>query len=480
MAIKTIAELKAKFETGDTPQAADFIDLIDTLYSAENFPNPLPAVSAESLTNIPIPNPLPALDGGALYNINPAEWATHVGTPNYASATTFVLTGDQRTRMKATRRLRFKNGASYLYTEVRDATYNSGTDLTTTTILDAVLVSGISEVSYSMFTPANADGAISARMIGALSDWLPSATNPPSMAVRIGAGTIDHSGASQVRQSLQTTAALVAPAANPRNDLVVYDVVTGAISVIAGAEAASPVDPLVPTNKRRAARVRMRVGMTSVLNSDIDDLRAHGVAEAWRTGGVMLTIDDVAMPGWVMCNDGTIGSAGSNATTRAHADTGALYTLIWNKVADAYAPVTGGRGASAAADFAANKPIALTKMLGRSLAIAGSGAGLTARALGATTGAETHVLSQAETPLKSHAHGISDPGHQHNQINNGDNGVNPTGPYSVGSTVGQTQYTGTVTTNNGTGITVNAAGDASATAHNNMQPTGFLNAMIKL
>lgn len=200
----------------------------------------------------------------------------------------------------------------------------------------------------------------------------------------------------------------------------------------------------------------------------------------FRTGGVMLTIDDVATPGWVMCNDGTIGSAGSNATTRAHADTEALYTLIWNKVADAHAPVTGGRGASAAADFAANKPIALTKMLGRALAVAGSGTGLTARALGATTGAETHTLSQAETPLKAHGHGVNDPGHQHNQINNGDNGVNPTGPYSVGSTDGQTQYTGTVTTNNGTGITVNAAGDASATAHNNMQPSSFLNAMIKL
>jgi hypothetical protein len=32
MAVRTSAYLKAKFETGDTPAQADFVDLIDTLF----------------------------------------------------------------------------------------------------------------------------------------------------------------------------------------------------------------------------------------------------------------------------------------------------------------------------------------------------------------------------------------------------------------------------------------------------------------
>lgn len=201
------------------------------------------------------------------------------------------------------------------------------------------------------------------------------------------------------------------------------------------------------------------------------------------TGDVKFSIKTVADPGWVMCNDGTIGSAASGATTRAHADTEALYAVLWAiPDGDTYAPVTGGRGASAAADFAANKPIALTKMLGRALAVAGSGTGLTARALGATTGAETHTLSQAETPLKNHTHAASQGAHQHTQNNPGDNGSTSGGVYTSGSDnldpVGG--GAGTVTSAVAPAITVNAAGDATATAHNNMQPTSFLNAMIKL
>ena len=190
------------------------------------------------------------------------------------------------------------------------------------------------------------------------------------------------------------------------------------------------------------------------------------------TGDVKLTIKTVADPGWVMCNDGTIGSASSGATTRAHADTQALYTLLWNNVSDTYAPVSTGRGASAAADFAANKTIALTKMLGRALGIGGAGAGLTARSLGQTVGAETHTLTTAEAPLRSHSHGVNDPGHSHTYWGNVINDATGTG---VEVATGNAQ-TGVSTT----GITIQANGDGSATPHNNMQPTSFLNAMIKL
>lgn len=171
------------------------------------------------------------------------------------------------------------------------------------------------------------------------------------------------------------------------------------------------------------------------------------------TGDVKLTMRTAADAGWVLCNDGTIGKTGSAATARANDDCQALFTLLWTNVANGFAPVSGGRGASAAADWAAGKTIGLTKMLGRALAVAGSGSGLSARQLGQTVGAETHQLTIAEMP--SHSHPLT-------QAING-----------VGST--QMAFQG------GSGAvafsTSSTGGDG---AHNNMQPTAFLNAMIKL
>lgn len=202
-------------------------------------------------------------------------------------------------------------------------------------------------------------------------------------------------------------------------------------------------------------------------------------AQPVTTGDVKLTLKTTADTGWVMCNDGTIGPAGSGATTRANADCQALYTLLWTNVSNTHAPVTGGRGASAAADWAANKPIALTRMLGRALALAGTGSGLSARTLGQTIGAETHQLAVAEMP--SHNHGISDPGHQHTDqfwvMANFDTsgGVNPVGADSgAGGFLG-----GNITSDSAvTGIAVQSNGGGGA--HNNMQPTAFVNAMVKL
>jgi len=64
--------------------------------------------------------------------------------------------------------------------------------------------------------------------------------------------------------------------------------------------------------------------------------------------------------GWVRANAGTIGNTGSGAT-RANADTQALFYLWWADFTDAQVPIqtsagaASTRGASAAADFTANK-----------------------------------------------------------------------------------------------------------------------------
>lgn len=70
--------------------------------------------------------------------------------------------------------------------------------------------------------------------------------------------------------------------------------------------------------------------------------------------------------GWVKANGSTIGSAASGAT-RANADTAALFEVLWNISAFAILTSAGAgstRGASAAADFAANKRLTLPDLRG--------------------------------------------------------------------------------------------------------------------
>lgn len=78
------------------------------------------------------------------------------------------------------------------------------------------------------------------------------------------------------------------------------------------------------------------------------------------TGDFKMRQAAAADAGWIVGNGGTIGSASSGAS-RANSDTQALFTLWWTDYTDAQLPIltsAGGastRGASAAADWAANK-----------------------------------------------------------------------------------------------------------------------------
>lgn len=176
-------------------------------------------------------------------------------------------------------------------------------------------------------------------------------------------------------------------------------------------------------------------------------------ATPFSTGDVKTTLKASADSGWVMMDDGTIGDASSGATTRANADTSALFALLWNNISNTYAPVSTGRGANAAADFAAHKTIGLPKVLGRALAVAGSGASLTPRVLGETTGEETHVLSVGEMPVHSHVYTL----------------------YGLAPANGGGGATG-ISGSSAPATSTSGSGDA----HNNMQPTSFINVMVKL
>lgn len=129
------------------------------------------------------------------------------------------------------------------------------------------------------------------------------------------------------------------------------------------------------------------------------------IIDGFRTGDIRISLNGFSPFGWVPMNDGTIGSASSGATTRANIDTFQLYQTIWNRVSNTFAPVTGGRGGSAAADFVANKAMALTKQLGRDLASIGipsSGGTATNWALGQTDGQEESTMTISQMPAHNH------------------------------------------------------------------------------
>ena len=204
-------------------------------------------------------------------------------------------------------------------------------------------------------------------------------------------------------------------------------------------------------------------------------------ASLHTTGDAKLTYKVVADAGWVLANDGSIGSLSSGATNRANADTEPLYALLWGNISNTYCPVSTGRGASAAADFAANKTLTLSRLMGRALMIAGAGASLTNRTLGQYLGTETHTLVTGEMPAHTH---IQD-AHTHIQDSHTHAVFMPTANESLSQSYldcsdasTNTVTGGTVAVNqNTTAVNQNAGGGA---AHANMQPSGALNLMIKL
>ncbi len=119
----------------------------------------------------------------------------------------------------------------------------------------------------------------------------------------------------------------------------------------------------------------------------------------YKTRDIKIRLDDQPISGYVRLNGRTIGSALSGASERANLDTQSLYEELWP-----YCAVTGGKGASAAADFAANKPLVLPDAAGRGLfGLDDMGDGAKGRLTGVTvpgsvTGAATYTLLQANMP----------------------------------------------------------------------------------
>ena len=205
----------------------------------------------------------------------------------------------------------------------------------------------------------------------------------------------------------------------------------------------------------------------------------------FATGDVLWLDMQGTRTGWVRDNGRTIGSSSSGATERANADTAALFAYLWNNFSNTICPVSTGRGANAAADFAANKTITLPDKrgyvpgglddMGNSAASRYTGvpvvSGDTITA-GSVLGEATHTLAQGELPnvnftvtipsgQGSHSHNYSAIFGVNNALQPGGANITTIGGGSLSPTVDATlpAMTGT------------AASGGASTAHNVTQKT---------
>jgi hypothetical protein len=144
-----------------------------------------------------------------------------------------------------------------------------------------------------------------------------------------------------------------------------------------------------------------------------------------QTGDFKLRYDVAIISGFVRLNGKTIGSAASGATELADPSAQALFNYLWVK--DTTLVVTpGGRGASAAADWAANKQLTLPDGRNRLLmALADMGnsdVGLLASntftkgnqiTLGSMLGVARRAIDSTMLPSHYHSAAIYDPTHTH-------------------------------------------------------------------
>lgn len=185
-------------------------------------------------------------------------------------------------------------------------------------------------------------------------------------------------------------------------------------------------------------------GTTDTLPSGMDKVNSNFTevyASILQTGMMIDYFGATAPSGWVFVDGGTIGNDSSGATSRANSDTQNLFVLLWNSIDNSYCPVSGGRGVSAIADFAAGKTITLPDSRGK-VSVGKNSA--TFSELGRSSiGSETVTLSEENIP--PHFHSVEIP----NSISIAQNG----GDFNA-LTNSATLSTNTTSVGNSTPITI--------------------------
>jgi hypothetical protein len=145
-------------------------------------------------------------------------------------------------------------------------------------------------------------------------------------------------------------------------------------------------------------------------------------AAIFQTGDTLWVPVELTRTGWVRANGRTLGSAASGGTERAAADTEELFTFLYNNFGQGICAVSGGRGANASADFAANKTIAILDMRDKApfglSDMGNTSTGVLGTISGATGGDITSTLVQANLPNVNFSHSLAAATHTHNVSGN--------------------------------------------------------------
>lgn len=196
----------------------------------------------------------------------------------------------------------------------------------------------------------------------------------------------------------------------------------------------------------------------------------------------------IAPGGFLFLNGQTIGSA-SSAATNAHAQYEGLFKLLWTEFSNTVCAVSSGRGASAAADWSANKTLAIPNLCGDTwvgldnmggvsdagrLTDTANGANTAGQTNGEQIGNESTTLSAAQAPANMTG-SIN--------INSGSISVNISGGTIGGTNSAQVQFGGSplgTVPSGAVGIAASASHTLGGTAtvnsgggspHSNVQPS---------
>jgi len=145
----------------------------------------------------------------------------------------------------------------------------------------------------------------------------------------------------------------------------------------------------------------------------IQNSRPAWTGSTLPTGTIIDYFGTAAPDGWIVIDGSTIGSAGSTADYASDTMEG-IYYHLWNNFANSIIAVSGGRGASAGDDWAADKTITLPNFIGRTTVMADMNtetpSGIITSAtftngvsqIGGTGGTETIALAAGNIPDHKH------------------------------------------------------------------------------
>jgi microcystin-dependent protein len=210
-------------------------------------------------------------------------------------------------------------------------------------------------------------------------------------------------------------------------------------------------------------------------------------------GSIIYYASNSIPSGWILLDGRTIGSSSSAATNRANSDTLPVYQLLWNNLANAQAPVSGGRGVSAVLDFNANKTLTLPDLraaitVGRDNMGVGPANRLTSissTTLGLVAGSNSVGLTTAQTLNHTHTISINTNSlpHTHTFSVNETSFGGYTGPEWIKR--GNHPFNAVISTSSSSSTLIHShsvtiPSQGSGTPHGNLQPVMVLNVLIKL